>query len=97
MFNEQKGQVVIYNWIEWLRENVSPEPIDPDHLPNKSKSSNKDENEDDDEEEIDWSNYTYSKPDTTGKLKENLTHEDKLIASIVHGAPFTDRRSTFQV
>lgn len=84
--------MVVYNWVEWLRENVSPDPIDPDHLPNKSNYKDKDE----DEEEIDWNNYTYYKPNSDKPI-ENLTREDKLIASIIHGIPYTDRKSTFQV
>lgn len=84
--------MVVYNWVEWLRENVSPDPIDPDHLSNKSNYKDKDEGE----EEIDWNNYTYYKPNSDKPI-ENLTREDKLIASIIHGIPFTDRKSTFQV
>lgn len=39
IFNEEIGQVVVFNWIEWLRENVKPKPID-DIIINKNDDNN---------------------------------------------------------
>lgn len=39
IFNDEIGQVVVFNWIEWLRENVKPKPID-DIITNKNDDNN---------------------------------------------------------
>ena len=31
LYVDNIGQVIVYNWVEWLREHVQPSPLDPQY------------------------------------------------------------------
>ncbi|KAK8800078.1 hypothetical protein WA588_002894, partial [Blastocystis sp. NMH] len=97
-FADNVGQVVVYNWVEWLRENVHPHAIRPEDTPKPAKESPVAE-EVHTEPILSKANVVPEplpeKEFMSGASKDGFVKPPKC-PDVFSDEPFTDRKSTFQ-
>jgi hypothetical protein len=81
VFEQQAGEVVVFPWVEWLREHLGV------GLGDYDGAGQEEEEEEEDLGPTAWANDIPAGPDPS---------QDDGGLEVLHGQPITDRKSTFQ-